>query len=297
MIILNSLLFFLRETFIGIKRSSLMTFIAIATISITLIILGVFMLISANLGKVTEEIASKLEVRIFLKSNLKIEDIQVFKRNLRKVKGIKNVTFINSNEAWKEFKKDYSHLNLNKHVNSNPLPNSLNLKLERAQDIRKIILYLKRYDTIIDDIVYGGELADRVHVFRKVMFIAGWSLIILLILSSLFIIVNTIRLTVIARSEEITIMKLVGATDQFIRWPFLIEGFVIGVSGAAVSVSALYFIYSILINQLIQKMPFFPFIKDSVSLYYIYGFVLVSGAIIGMLGAYISVSKTLKGRI
>ena len=108
---------------------------------------------------------------------------------------------------------------------------------------------------------------------------------------------NTIRLTVIARSEEITIMKLVGATDQFIRCPFLIEGFFIGVSGATISVSALYFIYSIIIKQLIQKMPFFPFIQDNVSLYYIYGFVLISGAIIGMLGAYISVSKTLKGRL
>ena len=297
MIFFNALLFFFKETFIGIRRSGLMTFIAVITISITLIILGVFMLISANLGKVTEEIASKLEINIYLKSNLKIEEIQIFKRNLRSIKGIKEVTFINSNKAWKEFKKDYSHLNLTDHIDRSPLPNSLNLKLERAQDIRTIILYLKRYNTLIDDIVYGGELADRVHVFRRVMFISGWSLIGLLVLSSLFIIVNTIRLTVIARSEEITIMKLVGATDQFIRCPFLIEGFIIGITGAAISVSALYFIYSIIINQLILKMPFFPFIKDSISLYYIYGFVLISGAFIGMLGAYISVSKTLKGRI
>jgi len=126
------------------------------------------------------------------------------------------------------------------------------------------------------------------------MFIAGWSLILLLIFASLFIIVNTIRLTVIARDEEISIMQLVGATNRFIKGPFLIEGFIIGITGAAVAVGILYGTYSLIVSQLIEKMPFFPFITNHSSLYYIYGFVLIAGSIIGMLGAYISVSRSLK---
>ena len=90
------------------------------------------------------------------------------------------------------------------------MPHSLNIKLERTKDIQPILLYIKRFDTIIDDIVYGGELANRVEIFRRIMTVSGWSLILLLILASLFIIVNTIRLTVIARDEEISIMQLVG---------------------------------------------------------------------------------------
>jgi cell division transport system permease protein len=293
---LNAVLFFIRETLIGLKRSSLMTIIAIATVSITLILLGLFMLISANLNKVTEDIASKLEIRLFLKPNLNIEDIQLFRRKLKIIDGIKDVEFINNANAWKSFQNDYSHLNFKEYITDNPLPHSLNIKLEGAQDIKSIILYVKRFDTIIDDIVYGGELADRVEVFRRVMAIGGWSLIMLLILASLFIIVNTIRLTVIARNEEISIMQLVGATDRFIKGPFLIEGFIIGVLGASISVGILYFIYSIAIHQLVEKMPFFPFITDDASLIYIYGFVLMSGATIGMLGAYISVSRSLKMR-
>ncbi len=296
MINLNAIIFFIKETLIGLKRSSLMTVIAIATVSITLVLLGLFMLISANLGKVTEDIASKLEIRLFLKSNLKIEDIQLFRRKLKAVDGIKDVVFINNSTAWKSFQSDYSHLDLTQYMTENPLPHSLNIKLEAAQDMKSIILYIKRFDTIIDDIVYGGELADRVNVFRQVMAVSGWSLITLLILASLFIIVNTIRLTVIARGEEISIMQLVGATDRFIKGPFLIEGFIIGIIGAAISVSFLYFIYAIVIHQLIDKMPFFPFITDDASLYYIYGFVLLSGATIGMLGAYISVSRSLRVR-
>ncbi len=293
---INTLIFFIKETFIGLKRSSLMTLIAIATVSITLILLGLFMLISVNLGKVTEDIASKLEIRLFLKSNLKVEDIQLFRRKLKAINGVKEVTFINNATAWKSFQEDYSHLKLNNYITNNPLPHSLNLKLEGAQDIKSIILYIKRFDTIIDDIVYGGELADRVDTFRKVMSISGWSLIMLLIFCSLFIIVNTIRLTVIARNEEISIMQLVGATNRFIKGPFLIEGFIIGIFGATISVSILYFLYTIVINKLVERMPFFPFITQEESLYYIYGFVLLSGALIGMLGAYISVSRSLKTR-
>lgn len=293
---LNAALFFIRETLIGLKRSSLMTIIAIATVSITLILLGLFMLISANLGKVTEDIASKLEIRLFLKPNLKIEDIQLFRRKLKAIDGIKDVVFINNSTAWESFQNDYSHLDLKKYIDQNPLPHSLNIRLEATQDIKSIILYVKRFDSLIDDIVYGGELADRVDVFRRIMSIGGWSLIMLLILASLFIIVNTIRLTVIARDEEISIMQLVGATHRFIKGPFLIEGFIIGILGATVSVVFLYFIYYIVIRQLIEKMPFFPFITDDALLYYIYGFVLFAGAVIGMLGAYISVSRSLKMR-
>jgi cell division transport system permease protein len=293
---IHSIRFFIKETFTGLCRSGLMSLVAIATVTITLIVLGMFLLISANLSKVTDDIVSKLEIRIFLKSNLKIEDIQLFKRKLRAIDGIKNVTFINSNTAWKDFKQDYKHLNFTEYVAENPLPHSLNVKLKKSQNIKPVILYLKRFDTLIDDIVYGGELADRVDVFRKFMFISGWSLIVLLILASLFIIVNTIRLTVIARQEEISIMRLVGATDTFIKCPFLLEGFVIGCIGGATSVGFLYLIYSLLIQQAIQKMPFIPFVTNTTSLYYIYGFVLGIGTIIGTLGAYISVTRSLKTR-
>ncbi|MEK9726728.1 MAG: permease-like cell division protein FtsX [Candidatus Margulisiibacteriota bacterium] len=290
----NTFIFFLKETFIGFKRSTLMTLIAIATVSVTLIILGLFMLISANLGKVTQDIVSRLEIRLFLKSNLTVEDIQLFRRKLKSIDGVKDVVFINNATAWNKFQDNYSHLNLKEYISENPLPHSLNLQLNRAKDLNSIILYIKRFDTIIDDIVYGGELANRVEIFRRVMFVSGWSLIALLILASLFIIVNTIRLTVMARDEEISIMQLVGATNRFIKGPFLIEGFIIGVFGATIAVGFLYFSYSIIIYQLIEKMPFFPFISNHSTLFYIYGFVLLSGAFIGMLGAYISVSKSLK---
>ena len=291
---LNAFAFFLRETFIGLKRSSLMTLIAIATVSITLIILGLFLLISVNLGKVTDDIASKLEIRLFLKSNLTIEDIQLFRRKLKAINGVKDVEFINSANAWNTFKKDHSHLNLNEYVTDNPLPHSLNIKINHTKNMKPIILYIKRFDTIIDDIVYGDILAERVTIFRRVMFIAGWSLITLLLMASLFIIVNTIRLTVIARDEEISIMQLVGATNRFIKGPFLIEGFIIGIIGAGVSVGVLFFTYTLIISKLVEKMPFFPFITNNSALYYIYGFVLFSGTFIGMLGAYISVSRSLK---
>ena len=231
---------------------------------------------------------SRLEV-FFVKS-LKLEEIKSFQQKLNNVQGIQKVTFVNNADAWTSFKSSYDHLNLESYITENPLPHSLVLKLDRYQDIKPIILYLKRYDSLIDDIVYGGELADRVDIFRRFMSFSGWALICLLVLASLFIIVNTIRLTVMARNEEIVIMRLVGATDLFIKCPFLMEGFIIGVLGSF----CWYYIVFTIISHLIEKMPFFPFISDSASLIYIYGFVLITGAIIGTFGTYISVTRSLK---
>ena len=291
-----SLVFFVRETIISLRRSTVMNIIAIATVTITLIILGLFLLISLNFKKVTDDIVSRLEIRLFLKSNLNIEDIQIFRRKLRSLEGIKSVEFINSNSAWKSFKVKYDHLKLDDFITKSPLPHSLTIKLEQSQDIQPIILYLKRFDTLIDDIVYGGDLANRVDIFRQFMSIGGGILIILLVLASIFIIINTIRLTVIARNEEITIMRLVGATDRFIKCPFLFEGFFIGVLGACFSTGLIALVYSVVIKQITEKMPFFSFITDYTYLNYIYGFVIFSGAFIGMIGAYISVSRSLKVR-
>ena len=293
---LGSIIFSLKETFISIRRSSLMNIIAIATVTITLIILGLFLLISLNLKKITDDIVSQLEIRIFLKSNLVIEDIQLFRRRLRAVDGIKSVEFVNSNDAWKSFKVKYNHLEVGEYMEKSPLPNSLIIKLDTSQNIKPIILYLKRYDTIIDDIVYGGELADRVDIFRRFMSISGIGLIGLLITASIFIIMNTIRLTVIARNEEITIMRLVGATDRFIKGPFLFEGLFIGVLSSACSVGIIGILYTVFISNLAVKMPFISFITDHYYLKYIYIFVMITGAIIGMFGAYVSVSRSLKVR-
>lgn len=290
----HALRFFFKETFNGLKRSNLMTVIAVITVSVTLIILGAFMLISANLSTATQRIASKLEVRLFLKPNLLMEDIQQFRTKLRQIPGVKDVVFVDRQVAWDQFRDDYDHLNLSDYITDNPLPHSLNIVLNETRDIQSIVLYIKRFDTVIDDIVYGGQLADRVELFRKFVFLLGWGLIVLLVVACLFIIVNTIRLTVMVRDEEIGIMQLVGATNRFIKGPFLIEGFVIGLFGSLVAVSVLYGLYALVIRRLVQMMPFFPFISHHASVYYVYVFVMIIGSVIGTLGAYISVSKSLK---
>lgn len=292
----GTLIFSLKETCISICRSSLMNVIAVATVTITLILLGLFLLISLNLKKITDDIVSQLEVRIFLKSNLVLDDIQSFRQRLRSINGVKSVEFLDRSTAWKSFKVKYHHLDVGNYSDKSPLPNALILKLDTAQSIRPIIIYLKRFDTMIDDIVYGGELADRVDIFRRFMSISGIGLIGLLIIASIFIIINTIRLTVIARNEEITIMRLVGATDRFIKIPFLFEGLFIGLIGSICAVIFIAGLYAVFVSKLALKMPFFSFITDHFYLKYVYIFVVLTGVLIGVFGAYISVSRSLKVR-
>ena len=115
---------------------------------------------------------------------------------------------------------------------------------------------MQKLDTHVDELIYGGEIAKRVETFSQLMRVGGLALVLLLGVSTLLIIVNTIRLTVIARQDEISIMKLVGATNTFIQWPFLIEGLIIGISGSLFAVFSVRFMYELGVAK-IQKVYLF----------------------------------------
>ena len=119
---ISRLAFFIKETMVGLRRSGLMTVIAIVTIAVTLVILGLFLLISINVGKITEDIVSKLEIRLFMKSNIEIDDIQAFRRKIASIDGVNNVDFVNNDDAWKSFNNSYQHLELDDYITDYPLP-------------------------------------------------------------------------------------------------------------------------------------------------------------------------------
>ena len=119
---------------------------------------------------------------------------------------------------------------------------------------------------------------------------------ILLFAATLLIVVNTIRLTVLARETDIYIMKLVGATESFVRWPFMIEGIIIGVLGGGIGVFFLKSLYELFASRIQSALPFLPIIYSGPILFSIYFSVTVSGVLLGMLGGYISVSRLLKNK-
>lgn len=291
---MNDLIFFFTEAINGMRRSALMMTLSIATISVSLIVFGLFLLVSTNINHLANFMTSKLEIRLFLRDAVTKPERLEFEDKLRKVGHVKQVVFVDKKSAWKSFKESFPNLELDNRLKTNPLPDAIKIMLERDIDYYQIAEYLKRFDHLIEEVSFGEVIAERIQLFAKYARIGGIVLVGLLTIATLLIVTNTIRLTVIARQKEIEIMQLVGATNQFIRWPFIIEGILIGVIGATVAIAFLKPFYAAIGHQFQEKMTFFPLVFEDDILNLIYASIVGLGIFLGILGAFISVSRSLK---
>jgi cell division transport system permease protein len=286
--------FFISEALIGIKRSALMMFIAGVTIMVTLLVFGLFLLMSANMNNLAHFISSKLEVRVFLNESITRRDIEDFQIKIGKMDHVKSVTFVDKEEAWTLFKGSFSNMTLTDLVSENPLPHALKVVLVNNEYIKDVATKISEYEEYTSDVAYGGVIAERMNAFSAWLSFVGVVLVVFLTIATLFIIVNTIRLTVMNRKDEIEIMSLVGATSGFISGPFIIEGLLLGGGSSFISMVLLRFFYDFFAKRFQEALPYFPLVFQSSVLNEIYFFVFLLGAILGVLGAYISISRLLK---
>ena len=292
--IFRNMSFFFSEALIGMRRAGLMTLISMVTITVSLIMFGVFLIVTVNLNHLADYVSSKLEIRVFLHDTMTRKEIARFQQDLLAMNAVKSVSFIDKKDAWKQFHENHQNMPLDSVVHINPLPHAFRVVLVDNQSIKMLSQRLMRMQTYVSDVVYGGAMAERLHSISQLIRLAGLVLVVFLTLSTLFIIVNTIRLTVINRQEEITIMKLVGATNPFISGPFIIEGLILGAGGALFSVCILKSLYLFFSHKIQNVLPYLPLVYDDLILRNIYLFVLLIGSLLGLIGAYISISKSLK---
>ena len=175
----------------------------------------------------------------------------------------------------------------------NPFPYSFEVhvdKPERISELAPKIDDLKGVETA----KFGQEVVENIFKLTKIMRLGGILLVLLLAMATLFIIVNTIRITVFARRREVTIMKYVGATDWFIRWPFLLEGMFLGFTGALVATLVINQVYGAILNSVHATLAFFPLLPAWPLLLYINITLIVIGTAIGAAGSSISLRKFLK---
>jgi cell division transport system permease protein len=294
---IRRLLFFISEAYIAFRRSGIMIFIAVGTITVSLVVFGLVLLINVNMNNLAKFIASKIEIRVFLKEDLTMKEIASFQEEIRLIPEVKDVIYVPKEKAWGEFKEQYSNLNLTNLVDTNPLPNAFKVILTNNLTVKRIAAKLSFQNYYVADIVYGGIIAERMDRFATLVRIGGVILVGILSLATLFIIFNTIRLTVINRQNEITIMKLVGATNPFISGPFIIEGLIMGVFGSMLSVGLLKIVYHFFTVQIQKSIPYLPVVFNEATLNKIYFSILFLGALLGTLGALLSIKKSLKTAI
>lgn len=287
--------YFIKEVYTSFKRNIWMTLASIFTVVLSLFILGFFSIVILNLNKMADTLESQVQISVYLKDDLSQEEIDETKETLSKIEGLQDIKFTTREEAMKNFKErlgDQQFL-LDALDDTNPLPNSFSLTVTSPQQVKTIADTAAALDSV-ESASYSQDIINHLFNLTHLIRLIGVALIILLTGAAIFIISNTIRLTVFARRKEIAIMKYVGATDWFIRWPFLLEGICLGFIGGGLATIFLYIVYNQVTQEIYEAMAFFPLIPQHPFIDYISLAILVAGIIVGALGSTISLKRFLK---
>jgi cell division transport system permease protein len=236
--------FFLREAMRALRRNAVPSFAAMATILVTVLVLGVFIPVVQATTSGANDIRAKVLADVYLKPGVTDTDIARVQRVIEaETPGVGRVEFISKSRAYaEERKRNPEAYDL---LGSNPLPDTFRVTPETPEDIGKVRDALAPMspsgrrtvvDSAIDEVRNREEDTDKILSATRVVKLTMALLAGLLVLASLLLIANTIRLSLYARRREVEVMKLVGATDWFIRWPFVIEGVLVGALGGVVAV-------------------------------------------------------------
>jgi len=201
-----------------------MSIASVSTVALSLLILGLFLIMVLNLNHMASTFESQVQLSVYLQDNLGDREIREIGTRISKMPGVVQVTFVPKDQALARFKQRLGEQQgILAVLDTNPLPNAFEVKVDPPENIKPVAQAVGKLQGV-ENARFGQEIIEQLFAVNRMIRLFGLMLIIFLALAALFIIANTIRITVFARRKEIGIMKYVGATDSFIRWPFLIEG-------------------------------------------------------------------------
>ncbi|MDY6029818.1 MAG: permease-like cell division protein FtsX [Acidaminococcaceae bacterium] len=287
--------YFVHETYKSIRRNGFMSLASISTVAVSLLVLGIFLLVFLNTNNLAKHLESQVQISVYMDDSSTEKELEETKNALSQLPGVVKVTAISKSQALQRFEErlgDQKQL-LNSLGKDNPFPSSFDVQVDTPERIREITPRISELPKV-ETAKFGQEVVEQLFSLTKIMRFGGIVLVVFLAMATLFIISNTIRLTVFARRKEVVIMKYVGATDWFIRWPFLLEGMTMGFLGAVIASVLIWFIYGALVSKIHATLTFLPLLPLSPLLKYITLFLLAAGMGIGALGSFISLRKFLR---
>lgn len=291
---INSLKYCSRQTFVSLSRNLWLALISAGMIAISLAILGGFLLVAVNTNQLMRNIESNVEIGVFLYDDA---DLQNLEAKLSSLDGIQSFTYVSKHEGLKEFGKSIGDASLFQGLEgeNNPLPDMIRVRARQAGLVPQLAEELARLSGV-EMVDYGEAMVSTV------VKITGWvnrlsmTISIMLALGAVLLIITTIRLSVLARQDEVSIMKYLGASDGFIRFPFLLEGMLTGWLGTLVALVSLGAIYYRLATVL-QREALVFFLQPVTAFHQlapIFAGLLVLGTLIGGLGSLISIRRFLR---
>lgn len=283
--------FIAEEAIASLKRSGWMSWVVIGTMAAALTILGGFWIVTDDLNGLAKAIGNKVEIMVFLKDDA---SPQTMEQTIRAIPGISSVTVITKEEGWKILQRDLkTEMRFDNLLENNPLPNSLRIKVVEAKDTPAIANQIRQLSGV-EELNYGKDLLAKIQQVAGFTKFLGIAITALLSVATLAVIGNTIRLTVQNRRREIEIMQLVGASDGFIRWPFLLEGVFFGFVGALGTSIVLLAWKTFILTKIQELFPFVPLEGGMLSTFTVIAYLFAFGIGMGIFGTLISVKQYLK---
>ncbi len=291
----SSIRYFWSEALKSLFRNRFMTIASILTVTLSMFILGMFLCVVFNIDHAATYLESQVEMSIYLKEDLTTPQVMEVGKHLKALPGVESVSFVNKDEALAQFKEQLGEqAGILEAVNGNPLPASYSLSFDTPTHLKQAAVIVSEYKAV-ESVQYGQDIIEQLYKVAQFIRIAGAVIIVFLAGAELFIISNTIRLTVFARRREIQIMKYVGATNGFIRWPFIYEGVVIGIIGSGIASIFIWEGYQLVLAKINEAgLVFLPLMRVYPFMMYIVLSLLIAGVFIGVLGSAISLRKYMK---
>jgi cell division transport system permease protein len=286
--------YFIKEGMRSIWVNRMMSFASVIVLCVCLIMLGTTLLASVNIGSFLTQLESKNQIMVYLDKSTKDADVARVGNTIKSMPNIKDCEFLSKDQIFSEAKKTLGEQSiLMTGIDSSAFDSAYQVKIQDLSTYSQTVDALGK----IDGVKYVRQdqgLASILNNIQNVVSLAGFWLFVILAVISLFIISNTIKLAMFSRKREINIMKFVGATDWFIRWPFIIEGLMIGLVSGLIALVAQYYVYTQLIVGVIKMLNIVEPINYGGFLWIILPGFLFGGIIVGTLGSAVSVRKYLK---
>jgi len=283
-----------REAADGLRRNGLMTAAAISTIVVALAVAGGGLLASANLMHLAAILEGQVEIVAILRDGLSAAEQERVATAVRRLSSVRGATVVSKSAALHRLQRSFgTPSSIGDLLSNNPLPDSVEVRVVDARQIRVVAGMVGRVSGV-EEVVFGTPVVDRLVALTRAVRSAGAVLAALLGLASLLIIVNTIRLAVAARRQEIEIMALVGATPAFIRGPFMLEGALQGALAAALTTILLVGGYMALAAGLSASLPFLPLLAPAAILPVAVAIVWMLGTAVGIGGSVVGLRRYLR---
>jgi cell division transport system permease protein len=275
-------------------RNSWLSVASIGVVAVSLLILGSSLLLVLNANNIADNLESSVEISVFLKVETTPEGLEELEDSLGALPEVAELKFVSKQQALEEMQKNFGDrkdilLGLEE---KNPLPDAFRVKTQTVEQVVPLAREIAVYPQV-DQVRYGQGVVEKILELSRWVRSAGLVMMVLLAIAAVFLIATTIRLSVFARRKEIGIMKFLGATNWFVRFPFLLEGMFLGLAGALLAVGAVYYGYISLLGSIQVSLPFMQLVTDRSLLMPMLEGLLVLGLAFGAIGSLISLRKFL----